>query len=413
MSHDVEQQLEAIHRGVVDGGIIVEDELRKKLERSLRESRPLRVKLGVDPTAPDIHLGHTVVLRKLRQFQDLGHLAVLIIGDYTAMVGDPSGRSKTRPQLTYADVEVNAKTYVEQVSRILRTDRLEIVRNGDWFRKMTFLEVLRLASKMTVARMLERDDFARRYADGAPISLHEFLYCLMQGHDSVEIKADVELGGTDQTFNLLVGRNLQRDAGLEPQVCVTTPLLPGLDGVDKMSKSLGNHIGITDPPTGEHGMFGKLMSLPDTLMRDYFIHLTDLPLDQIDTLLAGHPRKAKVRLATEIVAAFHTRRAATDAAAEFDRVFRHGALPDDIPDYALDPADLDDGKIWIVRLIAASGLSKSNASARRLITQGGVSINGDRITDTDAHLAIAPGDILRVGKRRFARLQPPDHEADA
>jgi len=408
MDTNLEQQLQLIRRGVVPGGITTEDELRQKLERSIAEDRPLRVKLGVDPTAPDIHLGHTVVLRKLRQFQDLGHTAVLIIGDYTAMVGDPSGRSKTRPQLSYADVEANAKTYVDQVTKILRPDRLDVVRNGGWFRKMTFLEVLRLASKMTVARMLERDDFTKRHAQGTPIAIHEFLYCLMQGQDSVEVKADVELGGTDQTFNLLVGRNLQRDAGLQPQVCITTPILPGLDGTEKMSKSLGNHVGVTDPP---NAMFGKLMSIPDTLMRDYYTLLTDLPLPDVDALLAGHPRAAKARLAREIVAFYHTPDAAQAAADEFDRVFRQGELPDEIPQHRLQPADLDDGKAWIVPLAVAAGLAPSTSQARRLVKQGAVSIDGTRIDDIEARLALRGGEILRVGKRRFAQLLLPEEDA--
>ena len=411
MTNEIESQLDVIRRGVVGGGITTEDDLRRKLERSLNEDRPLRVKLGVDPTAPDIHLGHTVVLRKLRQFQELGHTAILIIGDYTAMVGDPSGRTKTRPQLSYADVEANAETYVAQVSKILRSDRLEVVRNGDWFRKMTFLEVLRLASKMTVARMLERDDFTKRYAEGNPVAIHEFLYCLMQGQDSVEVKADVELGGTDQTFNLLVGRNLQKDAGQDPQVCITTPILPGLDGVEKMSKSLGNHVGVTDPPGGENGMFGKLMSIPDTLMRDYFVLLTDLPLDQVDATLAEHPREAKARLAAEIVAFYHSHQAAAQAAAEFDRVFRQGALPDEIPQYTIDPADLEDGTIWIVRLVAAAGLAPSNSEARRLVKQGAVSINDKRIDDIDARITPVAGHILRVGKRKFAQILLPEQDA--
>jgi len=411
MNSEVEQQLDIIRRGVVHGGIVTEEELARKLERALAEGHPLRVKLGVDPTAPDIHLGHTVVLRKLRQFQDLGHTAVLIIGDYTAMVGDPSGRSKTRPQLTYADVEANAKTYIDQVSGTLRRDRLEVVRNGDWFRKMTFLEVLRLASKMTVARMLERDDFAKRYAEGIPISLHEFLYCLMQGQDSVEVRADVELGGTDQTFNLLVGRNLQRDAGLEPQICITTPILPGLDGAEKMSKSLGNHIGITDPPSGANGMFGKVMSIPDTLMRDYFVLLTSLPLEEVEALLASHPREAKARLAREIVAFYHSPAAADEAAADFDRVFRDGKLPTEMPTHTLDPADFEDGRIWIVRLLTATGLVKSASDARRMVAQGAVSIDDQRIDDIEARIEVTGAEVVRVGRRRFARLALPTDEA--
>jgi len=408
MMSDVEQQLALIRRGVVPGGIVTEEELLRKLESSLREGRPLRVKLGVDPTAPDIHLGHTVVLRKLRQFQDLGHTAVLIIGDYTAMVGDPSGRTKTRPQLTYDQVEANAKTYVDQVARVLRRDRLEVVRNGDWFRKMTFLDVLRLAGKMTVARMLERDDFAQRHAAGSPIALHEFLYCLMQGRDSVEIRADIELGGTDQTFNLLVGRDLQRDAGQEPQVCVTTPILPGLDGTQKMSKSLGNHIGVTDPPAD---MFGKVMSIPDPLMLHYFVLLTAVPLEEIDALLAGHPRQAKARLAREIVASYHSSDAAQAAADEFDRVFREGELPAEMPSCVLHPADLEDGKVWIVRLVVASGLAPSSSEARRLIQQGAVSLDGARTDDIEARLELRGGEILRVGRRKFARIFLPERPA--
>lgn len=407
MADDTGAQLARIRRGVTPGGIVTEDELLSKLQNALSRQQPLRVKLGVDPTAPDIHLGHTVVLRKLRQFQDLGHTAILIIGDYTAMVGDPSGRSKTRPQLTYADVEANARTYIEQVSKVLRADRLEVVRNGDWFRKMTFLEVLRLASRMTVARMLERDDFARRYADGNPIALHEFLYCLMQGYDSVQVRADVELGGTDQTFNLLVGRDLQRDAGQQPQVCITTPILPGLDGGQKMSKSLGNHVGVTDPPGGPDGMFGKLMSIPDTLMRDYFILLTDVPTDEIEAILAGHPRDAKARLAAEITASFHGREAAQAAAKDFDRIFRERELPEEIPDHTVPPDLIEGGKVWIVALVASTGFVASRSDARRLIVQGGVSIGDQRVTDADAQLALHGGEVLRIGKRRFARLRLP------
>ncbi|MBM4042209.1 MAG: tyrosine--tRNA ligase [Planctomycetes bacterium] len=405
MDPDVDRQLDTIRRGVVPGGIVTEDELRRKLERSLADREPLRVKLGVDPTAPDIHLGHTVVLRKLRQFQDLGHTAILIIGDYTAMVGDPSGRSKTRPQLTLEEVEANAATYVAQVGHILRPDRLQVVRNGDWFRRLTFLDVLRLAGKITIARLLERDDFAKRLAKADPISLHECLYCLMQAQDSVEIRADVELGGTDQTYNLLVGRDFQRDAGQEPQVCITTPILPGLDGVEKMSKSLGNHIGVTAAPPD---MFGKLMSIPDNLMREYYTLLTSIPLDEVESILAGHPRDAKSRLAKEITAFYHTPEAAESAAAEFDRVFRDHALPDDIITVRVDPAIIEPTGVWIVRLIVSVGMASSTSDARRLIAQGGVTLDGTRITDVDARLKLSGGETLRVGKRRFARLVLPE-----
>jgi len=408
MTTQVDSQLEAIRRGVVPGGIVTEDELRRKLERALAEGRPLRVKLGVDPTAPDIHLGHTVVLNNLRTFQDLGHTAVLIIGDYTAMVGDPSGRSKTRPQLTYEQVEANAKTYVDQVVHVLRPDRLEVVRNGDWFRRMTFLDVLRLASKMTVARMLERDDFAKRHKEGNPIAFHEFLYCLMQGQDSVEIRADAELGGTDQTFNLMVGRDFQRDAGQEPQVCVITPILPGLDGAQKMSKSLGNHVGLTDPP---NEMFGKLMSIPDSLMRDYYTLLTPLPLSEIEALLAGHPRDAKVRLAKELVTLYHSPQAAEAAAAEFDRVFRNGGLPDNIFTFWVPRALVGaDGKASVIDLLVASKLASSGNEARRLIAQGAVIVNDLKIPSVDHRINVYGGETLRVGKRRFARVLLPETE---
>lgn len=400
----LEHQLATVRRGVVPGGIVTEDELRRKLELSILEGRPLRVKLGVDPTAPDIHLGHTVVLRKLRQFQDLGHTAILIIGDYTAMVGDPSGRSKTRPQLTCEQVEANARTYVDQVARILRPDRLEVVRNGDWFSKMAFLDILRLAAKITVARLLERDDFARRIARGEPVSLHECLYCLMQAQDSVEVRADIELGGTDQTYNLLVGRDLQRDAGQEPQVCITTPILPGLDGVEKMSKSLGNHIPVTAEP---NDMFGKVMSIPDALMRDYYVLLTSVPLDEVGRILSGNPRDAKCRLAREIVSFYHSPAAAEAAEAEFDRVFRDHKPPEDIPVVELDPAIIEPDGVWVVKLLVSSALVSSSSDARRLIAQGAVSIDGSRITDTDARLRLRGGEVLRVGKRRFARLTPP------
>jgi tyrosyl-tRNA synthetase len=396
---DSQQQLDAIRRGVTD--ILSEDELVTKLTAADRENRPLRVKLGIDPTSPDIHLGHTVVLGKLRQFQDLGHQAVLIIGDYTALVGDPSGRTKTRPQLTQEDVETHAATYLEQVGRIIDVEKAEIVRNGQWFEGLSFNELLALASKMTVARMLERDDFSKRYKEGNPIGLHEFIYPLMQGYDSVKVEADIELGATDQTFNLLVGRDLQRDAGQQAQVCITMPMLVGTDGTLKMSKSYGNHVGITDDAKD---MFGKAMSIPDDLMRNYFELLTTIPMDEVETLLAGHPRDAKERLAREIVTRFHDADAAQREAEEFKRVFAGGEVPQDMPEVTITPDMLQDGGIWIVKLLTHSELAESGGEARRLVKQGAVKLADEPVKDIEASVTPKTGDILRAGKRRFARI---------
>jgi tyrosyl-tRNA synthetase len=395
----VEEQLQILSRGTVD--ILPEDGLKQKLEKSIAESCPLRVKLGVDPTAPDIHLGHTVVLRKLRAFQDLGHQAVLIIGDYTALIGDPSGKSKTRPQLTEEDVKANAETYLQQVERLLDTDKLEIVHNGDFFRDMTFADVLKLTSRMTVSQMLARDDFSKRYKEQNPISLHEFLYPLMQGWDSVQVRADVELGGTDQTFNLLVGRELQKEEGMVSQVCVTLPLLVGLDGTNKMSKSLGNYIGVDEDP---NEMYGKAMSIPDELMKDYFTLLTNAEDSEIDTLLSGHPRDAKDRLARDIVTQYHGPGAAEAAASRFSEIFAKKQLPDDMPTLNLSSDDLEDGNIWIVKLVTSSGFASSNGEARRLVQQGGVSVDGETINDPAAQVSPVEGAVLKVGKRRFAKI---------
>ena len=391
----MQQQLELIRRGAVE--IHSEAELEAKLKRAAGERRPLRVKLGLDPTSPDIHLGHTVVLGKLRQFQDLGHQAVLIIGDYTAMVGDPSGQSKTRPQLTPEQIEANLQTYLEQVRAVLDVSRLEIRRNGEWFAKMSFADVLKLAGSSTVARMLERDDFAKRCAAKAPIGVHELLYPLMQAHDSVMVRADVELGGTDQTFNLLGGRDLQRDAGQEPQVTLSMPLLVGLDGVNKMSKSLGNYVGLKDQP-GE--MFGKLMSLPDALMADYFTLLTALSEAEIHKLLAGHPREAKERLGVEVVTRYHSAQAARAAAAEFRKVFSEKQAPTDMPEVRLASA-----KVNVVDLIIQAGHAASKSEARRLVEGGGVSLGGEKVADWKAEVSPADGAVLQTGKRRFARVR--------
>ncbi len=401
MFRDVDEQLEVILRGTVD--IVTKEELTKKLKRSQKENKPIRVKLGLDPTAPDIHIGNAIPIHKLRAFQSLGHTAILIIGDYTATVGDPSGVNKTRPMITYEKVLENAKTYLSQAGKILDLEKTEVVYNSEWFKKMTFHDVIQLAAKMTVARMMERDDFTKRYHAGVPISVHEFIYPLMQGYDSIMVKSDVELGGTDQLFSLLVGRDLQRDAGVEPQIALTTPLLEGIDGNKKMSKSLGNYIGVTESP-GE--IFGKAMSIPDNLMRKYFELATDLRADEISRLLdvQMHPRAAKVTLAKAIVQRYYDNNAAEAAAAEFDRIFKERELPDKIPDVEISVSELTDGKIWIAKLIILCGFAATNSEARRLVQQGGVSVNNNSVTDPALNLEIRPDMILKIGKRRFARV---------
>ena len=401
MPKDVNEQMEILLRGTVD--IVSKGELIKKIDRSMQEKRPLRVKLGLDPTAPDIHIGNAIPIHKLRAFQSLGHTAILIIGDYTAVVGDPSGVNKTRPMITHDKVLENAKTYLTQAGKILDMDKTEVVYNSKWFKSMTFNDVIQLVSKMTVARMMERDDFSKRYKAGSPISLHEFIYPLMQGYDSIMVKNDVELGGTDQLFSLLVGRDLQKDAGMEPQVVLTTSLLEGIDGNKKMSKSLNNYIGITEPP---REMFGKVMSIPDNLMRKYFELATDVSIEDIQQLLdeKTHPRAAKVALAKAIVSRYHNLQAAEAAAEEFDRVFKEGALPDEIPIISIPDGELENGKIWITKLIVSCKFAATNGEARRLIQQGGVSVNSETINDPTLNIEITPGMTLKVGKRRFAKI---------
>lgn len=384
------EQLKEVQRGVVN--LHSEAELLKKLERGA----PLRVKLGVDPSSPDIHLGHTVVLRKLRQFQDLGHTAVLIIGDFTALVGDPTGKKKTRPQLTPAEVEVNARTYIEQVHRVLLPRPLEIVRNSEWLKPLPFYELIKLAAKMTVARFLERDDFSKRLKEGTPISLHEFLYLVMQAYDSVVVKADVELGGTDQLFNLMVGRDLMRDMGMEPQVALTTPILTGLDGSDKMSKSLGNHIGVSADP---FEMYSRTMAIPDAIMKEWYTLLTGLPADEVERMTSKtHPKAAKDRLAREIVQGYHPGKA-DEAAQEWDRKFSKGEV--------VDPVDLDvPAGTGAVDLLMLTKLTPSKSEARRLLEQGGVELDGQKLTDPKAAPALKDGQILRVGKKKnYFRLK--------
>ena len=398
----IDEQMKVIRRGAVQ--VFPEEELVGKLQKSIAENRPLRIKHGVDPTAPDIHLGHTVQLRKLRQFQDLGHKVVLIIGNYTALVGDPSGQKTTRPQLTMEEIEANAATYLSQVSKVLDMQTLEIARNGDWFGRMSFEDVLKLAAKATVARTLERDDFSERMKAGTPIYLHEILYPLMQGHDSVMVRSDVEIGGTDQTFNLLVGRDLQRDAGQSPQVILTMPIIEGVDGTLKMSKSLGNYIGLNDPPAE---MFGKVMSIPDALMPKYYELLTNVPMEEVQKLLApsAHPRDAKVRLGKEIVAAYYNEASAQAAADEFARVFTQGTLPDDVPVVELPEASLEGGKLWIVKVLTELQLAKSSGEARRVVEQGGAYFDGHRINNVDAEVPVKDGMVVQVGRRKFARIK--------
>jgi tyrosyl-tRNA synthetase len=380
-----------------------------ELDRKLSLGRPLRVKLGVDPSRPDLTLGHAVVLRKLRAFQDAGHTAVLIIGDFTGLVGDPSGLSETRPMLTPEEIEANAATYIKQAGAVVDMERAEVRRNSEWLAPMRMDDVLRLTSRYTVARMLERDDFAKRYASGQPISVVEFLYPLMQAIDSVAVRADVELGGTDQTFNLLVGREIQRAYGQEPQVVVTVPLLLGTDGERKMSKSLGNYVGLTEPP---EEMFGKLMSIPDTLIVQYLELCTLVPAEEVAEVRSGleegllRPDVAKRRMAREVVDLYHGVGAGDRAEERFNRVHRDRELPEDIQEVPI-PADLaDDGAIWVPRLLHALGLADSNAEARRRIEQGGVRLGGEVLDDPSAELSpdALRGKVLQVGRRRFVRL---------
>ena len=397
-----EEQLARLRRGAVD--LIREDELLRKLKKSHKEGVPLRVKLGIDPSSPDIHLGHTVVLRKLREFQKLGHLPIVLWGTATAMVGDPTGRNKTRPPLTREQVEANKQTYRSQVDRVLDIEKSEERENGEWFTKLGFMEAVTLAGRYTLAQLLERDDFAKRYGEGLPISMHEMFYPLMQGHDSVELRADVELGGTDQLFNLMVGRELQRQAGQDPQCCITVPLLVGLDGTQKMSKSYGNYIGVTDAVTD---MFGKCMSVPDDLMATWFTLVTDVPEAEIESLLAGHPREAKVRLAQSVVADYHGAEAADTALVDFNRVFQGGGLPSEIPEVVISSDQLRDGAVLVANALAASGICKTNSDGRRLVQGGGVKVDGEAVTDPRATLA-AGSYLLQSGKRKAAQVTVPD-----
>jgi len=400
MSDNVVQTVQALKRGTVE--VYTETDLAQRLVDAAKAGRPMRIKLGLDPTSQDIHLGHTVVLRKMRQFQDLGHKAVLIIGDYTARVGDPTGQNATRPMLSPEQIERNARTYFNQAGHILNTspDKLEVRYNSEWLAKLNLADLIKLASSMTVARMLERDTFELRYKAGDPIGIHEFLYPLMQGYDSVMVRSDVELGGTDQTFNNLVGRDLQRLNDQPPQIVITMPILVGLDGKEKMSKSKGNYVGVTDAP---NDMFGKVMSISDEMMANYYTLLTSLPAEQIATLVdpnQTHPKEAKVALGKTIVAQFYGPELAEIAAAEFDKVFAQGQLPDEIPEFRL-PAE----PISVKQLLTTCKLVDTGGEAKRMVMQGGVSIDGQKVTDPNAATTPADGMVVQVGKRRFARIR--------
>jgi tyrosyl-tRNA synthetase len=400
MPTTIDEQLQHLSRR--SERIISEAELRKKLERSQQTGKPLRIKLGMDPTAPDVTLGHAVPLSIVRQFQDWGHKTVIIIGDYTARVGDPTGRNQTRKMLTGEEIDANARTYVAQVGKILRTDEqhLEIRRNGEWFEKMGLVDVIRLAARKSVAQVLTREDFAKRYAEGVDIRLHEILYPLLQGWDSVVVDADVEMGGSDQLFNNLVGREFQKEEGKEGQVVIVTPLLVGTDGVKKMSKSLGNYIGVTDPPHGEGGMFGKVMSLPDTLMESYYQLLTDLPLDAARSQIAANPRDAKIALAKHIITRLHDQQAADGAEAAFVKQFVKHEAPDEMPEFSVGP-----GPHKIAHLLVTAKLAASNGEAIRKVKEGAVQLDGQKLTDFQREYAVDKPTVVKLG-RKYARLLP-------
>ena len=394
---DPKKQLELIKRGT--SGIITEGELLKKLATSAAKGKPLRIKAGFDPTAPDLHLGHTVLIQKLKHFQDLGHHILLLIGDFTGMIGDPTGKSETRKPLTREEVKANARTYTAQVFKILDERKTEVVFNSEWMERLTAVDMVSLASRYTVARMLERDDFQKRYAEGRPIAIHEFIYPLIQGYDSVVLKSDVELGGTDQLFNLLVGRELQREMGQEPQAVITMPLLEGTDGVQKMSKSLGNYIGITEPASE---IFGKVMSISDTLMIKYYELLSAAGADRVEEIRAGavHPRDAKVALAFELTERYWGTPAAEKAREDFNNLFRKREVPEVVEEAVLSAAE----GTGIAKALVAAGLAPSTSEARRLVEQGGVKVDGAKVTDWKTELPNDKAVLVQVGKRFFKRI---------
>ncbi|MDP5273323.1 tyrosine--tRNA ligase [Chengkuizengella axinellae] len=402
---EVTRQIEVIRRGVVE--IVPEDELKQKIIKSVVNKKPLKVKLGVDPSAPDIHIGHTVVLHKLRQFQELGHTIQLIIGDFTGRIGDPTGKSETRKQLTEEDVLKNAQSYKEQFVKVLDPDKIDVYFNSEWLSPLNFADVVELSAKVTVARMLERDDFTKRYNSGQSISIHEFFYPLMQGYDSVALQSDIEIGGTDQKFNLLMGRTLQKEYGVQTQATVMLPLIEGLDGVKKMSKSLNNYIGINEEPSE---IYGKSMSIPDELMVKYYELATDISLEALDKLKKGlesgevHPRDAKMQLAHTFVRMYYGKEQADQAEERFKTVFQKRALPEDIPTIDISTEELDNGALRLINLLVLLKLQSSNGEARRSITQGAVRINEEKITDVNAVITPNDGDIVQVGKRKFAKI---------
>lgn len=402
----VDEQFRIIKRGTLE--IVPENALKEKLKKSIETGRPLRVKLGLDPTAPDIHLGNAVVLRKMRQFQDCGHEVYIIIGDFTASIGDPSGKTVTRPQLSAEEIEENARTYYEQYCRILDQSKTKVVFNSEWLNPLSFSDVIKIAAKVTVARILERDDFETRLSEGRPISMHELLYPICQAYDSVVLESDVEVGGLDQKFNIMMGRDLQTQYGQEEQVGLFMPILPGLDGVQKMSKSLGNYVGITESPKD---MFGKLMSISDELMPTYFELCTDVPLEEIADLKSGvesgrlHPMDVKKRLAREIISIYHGSDAAIEAQSDFERVFSQREIPTDMPEILLAAGDLEDGRIWIAKLLVKAGMAASNSEARRLVQQGAVTIDGEKVTDPGLNVIPKPGQVVRAGKLKFGRIR--------
>ncbi|KMK77824.1 tyrosine--tRNA ligase [Alkalihalobacillus pseudalcaliphilus] len=398
---EVTRQVQLLQRGVVE--IIPEDEFRKKIAKSVVTGKPLNIKLGMDPSAPDVHIGHTVVLHKLRQFQELGHHIQMLIGDFTGRIGDPTGKSETRKPLTNEQVLANAQTYVDQYGKILDMDKASLLYNSDWLQKLNFEDVIQLAGNMTVARMLERDDFEKRYKAGQPISIHEFFYPLMQGYDSVAMETDIEIGGTDQKFNLLMGRQLQESYGQEKQIVMTLPLIEGLDGERKMSKSLHNYIGIDEEP---NEIFGKSMSIPDELMVKYYKLATDIPLDELAKLEEGlkdgsvHPRDAKMNLGAKFVEMYHGKAQADEAISYFKTVFQKGALPDDMPEVKWE----GEASLWIVDLLVSLNLQSSKGEARRMIQNGGVKLNGEKVDDVQLQVDVQSGLIIQVGKRKFVKI---------
>lgn len=400
---EINEQLKIIKKGAAE--IISEEDIVKKLEKSAKENKPLTIKLGLDPSAPDIHLGHTVVLRKMKAFQDLGHQVVIIIGDATGMIGDPTGKSAVRKQLSHDQVLENARTYQEQIFKILDREKTIVKFNSEWLQTMNFMDVANLASKYTVARMLERDDFKKRFASNQSISIHEFFYPLMQGYDSVAIKADIEMGGTDQKFNILMGRTLQKEYDQEPQIALLMPIIEGTDGVKKMSKSLGNYIGISEAP---NDMYGKTMSIPDELIIRYFELVTDEHPDSIEAMKSDieqdkvNPRDLKMKLAKEVVKLYHGEEKALEAEQYFKSVFQKKNIPDDIAEMEVSMEESEEGLFFIPKIVTGLKLSPSTSEARRLLKQGGIKLNGEKVENDK--IALQTGDIIQVGKRKFAKI---------